>query len=1158
MLLMKAVSCTGVTQILCEGQHHRLCGFKLHGSYGTPSHFAATRQVHHEALCTDDRPVAVHAKEQTCPARFQGSYSLVRRSISGEIESDCNKGELGKALDIMDKQHLALPSEVYIVLLRTCTKVKSLVQAKRVHSHIEKYSLEFTSDLSEYVVESFVRCGGLRDANRVFQGLQNRTARCWAALVSGYSKTHQSQEVLRLLFWMRQEGTQPNKQIFISALKACGSLHNLEGGKHIHAEALMYGLDSDLVVGTCLVDMYAKCGCISEAENVFHSMPLRDPVLWTTMIGAYVQCGQASNALQLYVQLQEQGESPDAWTYATVVQACGMLSEKEVTDSLSSCVGSLQKGKAIHAYIREIGYLSDAFVGSSLISLYSKYNSIVDAQIVFDSLLPNDVVLWNTMLAGYVLQDMSKSALELYVRMLEEGVSPDDRTFVGVLQACGSLAEKGGPMLETIVEANALQKGKALHSEALRAGNASDVFVGNALISMYGKCGSVEDATTAFYSCSQRNVVSWNTMLTELLQNGHAERTLQLYDKMLGEGVTPDSRTFISIVQACGVLADEVDIGLTGVHFKSPVFLQKGKVIHAEAWWRGYDSNNFLGSTLISLYGNCGAIAEAEIVFNRVSNDNVVLWNAMLAGYVTQELAEEAFILYDQMSQAAVSPDGYTFVNMLQVCGQLAEKEEARTAHGQLLKLQSLQKGKAIHAESLQKHYSSNLFVLNALVAFYGRCGSIVDAENIFGALLQCDIVSWNALLSAYVQHGEAEKTVQLYAQMLEEGVVPDAWSFVSILQACAMLEEEKNLVKYLQQVQVVHYEAWRVGYMSDAFVASILISSYGRTGCIGNARDVLKASSKRDVVPWNAMLAVYAQHGKGEDVLQLYRQMLDEGMILTETTIVSILQACSITGCLDVCNQICDNFVSTRTVFNYLVGNAFVHTYGKCARMDNAQWIFDSLLQKDVVSWNALIAGYARQGNYEAAESWYKIMVQAGVVPDGITFLSLISACGHVGMVQKGLKYFEIMTREYRLLPEIEHYVGMVDMLGRAGCFTSVEFLLSTMWVPPNQALWLCLLAACRKHSNVIMGEQAFQRAVHLQPTHAAAYVVMSNIYANVGMVEAAKRVDKLRRQAGAVRKLGQSWMEHKQEVRSFTASDCEGRQQVQMYKLSERLNLH
>lgn len=1015
-------------------------------------------------LLSEKQQNHVHSCEEALVSQFGGATALQVCASDGqdeELNGLCKEGKLDKALDVvmsMD-QRGAVPSvQMFRSLLKICGERKALGQARRVHGHLVKHGLEFTSILGEYLVITLVKCNGFVDALRVFDRLPVRTVFSWTAVISGYVTAGQVQTALMMYDRMRQEGVQPNRFTIVNVLKGCACTSNLREGMRIHSDALRYRCDSDLYVATGLVHMYAKCGNIAEAQRIFDGLSRRDVVLWNAMLAGYVSQAQAEKVLQAYECMQKEYTIPDGWTFVSALQACGILADEE------------------------------------------------------------------------------------------EDADVDGRQ----------------------VKVKALQKSKAIHFVACRRGYGSDEFVGNTLVSVYSKCGSIADAENVFDALSQRNVVAWTAMIALCTQKGLIASSLELYKEMQDEGVSPNDRTFVNLLQACGMVAETEEdvISLDGQLVKLPP-LGMGKEVHAALWAKGYESDPFVANTLISMYGKFGSISDAQTVFDNLANRDVVSWTAMLMAHNQQTHVEMALLRYEEMLEEGVSPNDRTYVSMLQTCGMLADKEEEEAfVNGQHLKAESLRKGKALHADARMRGYAADVFVGNTLISFYGKCGSIADAECMFEQLSERDVVSWNAILTSLVQHAEGEQCLFLYRQMHEEGVTPNDRTLVVILQTCGLLAEKEEDIfveggcwvkpKALELGKAVHADACRMGYGSDVFIGNTLVSVYGKCGSIVDAANVFDGLLKKTVVSWNAMIAAHVEQGDGERALELYREMLKEGAICNDVTIVCILQACCKKGSLDICRHVHQQYISSGNALNLLVANTLIHTYGRSGSMEEAQQVFDSLPRPNAVSWTALMAGYARQGNCTASLQCYERMQLVGTRPNAVTFLCLLSACNHAGLVDEGILYFESMTRVYGIAPNIDHYGSMVDLLARAGYFEMVEELISTMSVQPDLSMWLCLLGACRKHAGKVgLAKQAFERAVALLPNHASAYVLMSSIYSQAGLWDLALEVNGLRQKAGAWKKAGQSWTGVAQELHCFVVGDKDYPQSVPIHDLLSRIGV-
>lgn len=820
----------------------------------------------------------------------------------------------------------------------------------------------------------------------------------------------------------------------------------------------------------------------------------------------------------VFACLDQPGNPASVHAHRSLSQAC---SERK----------ALFQARRVPAQLAKSGPESHRSPEEHVVNMLAKSGSLDDALQVFNRLPCRTVFSWAALIAGHVRLGQSKEALSMYQQMLKEGVQPNAYTFLSVLRACGDLLD--------------LEQGRHIHGEAVKYGCESDACVSTCLINMYGKCGSIGDAQNVFDVLVDRDVVSWTAILSAYVKQGEVGKALQLYDQMLEEGVAPDHRTFVSVLQACCVVAGKELNRSMGGHSLVSEILAKGKTIHSFAYHMGYDSDVFVGNTLLSFYGKCGAIADAQCVFDALQCRDVVSWNAIISAYCNAGHAEKAWHLYERMGDEGISPDVRTFVSALQACGMLAEEEDCPHVNMGSIKTLSLHRGKIMHMDARRKGYDSDVFLGNTLVAMYGKCRSIADAQNVFNWLSQRTVVSWTAMLSAYLLEGQAEKSLEVYIRMQKEEN-PNDRTYAIVFQACGILAEKEEAkamdgeairLKYLDLGKSIHADALYNGYISDDFVRSTLITMYGKCGSTSDARNVFDGCPKQSLVSWTAMLTAYVEQGDGENALRLYTQMQLQGVSPDEITLICVLQACSNTGNLDLCAYVHQTLRCKATALSSLLANNLIHAYGRCASMVDAQTLFDSLVLPDVVSWNALLSGYSRQGNFFATFEYYEKMRLVGIRPDGVTFLSLLSACSHAGLVGKGVEYFESMRTDHGLDPHIEHYASMVDLLGRAGYFREVEDLLVKIPLQPNLSMWLSLLAACRKHGNVVLGKKAFDCAVSQAPNHAAAYALMWNIYVDAGLWDSANHLNELRTKVCARDKPGQSWLRHGRNLYNFGA---------------------
>ena len=615
---------------------------------------------------------------------------------------------------------------------------------------------------------------------------------------------------------------------------------------------------------------------------------------------------------------------------------------------------------------------------------------------------------------------------------------------------------------------------------------------------------------------------SWNALISDCLRHGRPLDALRTYMLMLHAGIDPNPRTFISLFKACADISD----------------LPRGTELHRDAQNRGFTSNLFVINTVISMYGKCGAIVEAEDAFCAMADRSVVSWNVMLSAYAEQGCVEKILRLFRQMQEEGkVSPDEYTLVLVVRACGALQPNHNEdnnsvsrnrnnlagpkvnnsissnskflvsdNSVYSRPHKIGYLEIGQAIHSYANRRKLTCGGFLLNnSLVSMYGKCGDILQAENVLYMLPRRDVVSWSAILSIYVEYGEGEKALISYVQMQNEGVDPDKVSCILALQACACLAEKELICfveegeikrKSLEIGQALKSDLTKKGYISDKRVATALIGMYGKCGVIYEAECVFDEVIHRDLVSWNAMLSAYVEQSEGEKVLLLYRQMHKMNVGMDDVTIICSLQACNEIGSLEVCKELHFVMISCGSEKFLSLVATLIHTYGSCGSMLEANTLHDALTEPDIVSWTAFIASHRSKGEDLSIFEESKI---EGILPDEIMFMSLLTTFSHMGLVTKALGCFESMISDYGITPKIKHYGIVIDLLGRAGDFKRIVNLLRNMPFQPDLAILWFLLGACTTHGNVELAKQAFDLAVTLEPKQANAYIFMSIFGSNI-----------------------------------------------------------
>eukprot|EP01018_Ginkgo_biloba_P011244 Gb_34298 [translate_table: standard] len=671
-------------------------------------------------------------------------------------------------------------------------------------------------------------------------------------------------------------------------------------------------------------------------------------------------------------------------------------------------------------------------------------------------------------------------------------------------------------LLQASTNKKSLIQGKVLHAHLLVTGLNQNVLLGTKLAAMYAICGSMAHARLVFDKISERNSFLWNMMIRGYACNGLCEETLSLYHQMQREGVQPDNFTFPFVLKACAALSA----------------LQEGKEIHDDIVRAGFESDVFVGNSLVAMYAKCGSIDLARHLFDKMPKRSVVSWNAMIAGYAQNGHANEALSLFHQMKLADVIPDKATIVSVLPACAELGD----------------LQNGKDVHAYVIRNKFESDISVGNSLVAMYAKCGSADFARQMFDKISNKDVVSWTTMIAGYTQNGQASEALALYHQMQLAGIKPNSLTMVGVLPACANLAA-------LHQGKWIHAYIIRNGFESDVIAGTALIDMYTKCGNMESAYQLFDNMSARNVVSWNAMIVGYTQNAQANEALTLFHQMQLEGIRPDRATMVSVLPACAHLAALQQGKWIHGYIIRSGFEPDVCVGTALIDMYAKCGSIEIACQIFEKMSQRDVVSWSAMIAGYGMHGQGKDALALFSQMQETGMKPNPITLTSVLYACSHAGLVDEGWKYFNCMSRDFCITPGMDHYACMVDLLGRAGRLDEAQDFIKKMPIEANAEVWGPLLGACRIHCNIELGESVAEHLFNMEPKNAGNYVLLSNIYAAASKWDGVTKVRTMMKERGVTKTPGCSLIEVNNRIHAFIAADRSHPQSEKIYATLEIL---
>ena len=726
----------------------------------------------------------------------------------------------------------------------------------------------------------------------------------------------------------------------------------------------------------------------------------------------------------------------------------------------------IYEGILLHNDILKRGLLAkNAYVGSSLISMYAKCGMLMKAQKVLEDLPTRDMVCWSALISGYAQHGRGHDALVCFERMQSDGFYADVVTLVCVLKACSSI--------------KAIRKGKQIHEEIVNRGLLKqDVMVGTALVDMYAKCGMFVSSQSVLEELLVRNVVSWNALISGYVQQGEYHDALNCFEQMQIEGLSPNVITFTCILKACGN---------TGC-------VDKGNNIHTEISDRGLLKKDIvLGTALVEMYAKCGVLEKAERVLEEISIRDVVAWNALLVGYAHHGQNNKTINSFGRMQNEGTCPDVITFICILKACGGI----------------RAINKGKQIHTKIMSEGLvEKDIMLGSALVDMYAKCGVLERARKVLEELPLRNIVTWNALISGYAQQDQYQEALHSFERMQSEGISPDQFTCSCIMKVCGSIGA-------IDEGQKIHDEILSRGFHTEDMMLfrTALLDMYAKCGMLAKAQNVLEDLPIRDVVSWSALIAGYAQQGQCHTALSCFEQMQNEGLSPDAVTLTCILNVCGCIGAVDKGILVHHEIMSKGLLEKHIMlGNALVDMYAKCGMLAKTTQVLEEIPIRDVISWSALIAGYGHQRRGYEALKCFERMQSEGIAPNEITFLSVLSACSRSGLVDEAQRLFHSMIKKHGITPSLEHHTCLIVVFGCAGMFDQAISVIKVTPSPDSLDIWVALLGTCKKWGNVKLARLAFDQVLQIDSTCAAGYVLMSNIFVDNGFREDARKVEEMR----------------------------------------------
>lgn len=820
----------------------------------------------------------------------------------------------------------------------------------------------------------------------------------------------------------------------------------------------------------------------------------------------------------------------------------------ELSAILKSCAAlfAINLGRTLHGYVVKKGHISCQSVLKALLNMYAKCGKINDCKRLFGHMGYGDPVVWNIVLSGFSWSRMySNEVMKLFCAMHLGGeAKPTPITIATVLPVCARLGD--------------LVAGKCIHSYVIKSGFEANNLVGNALVSMYSKCGLVSnDAYAAFVSINQKDVVSWNAIIAGFAENAYVDDAFKLFSLMLKGPTEPNCITIATILPVCASLDKNVAY-------------RHGKEIHCYVVQHTeLVANVFVCNSLVSFYLRFGKMEKAEYLFQRMKSRDLVSWNAIIAGYASNGDWLKAVELFCRLlSLDGIGLDSVTIVSILPACANLRNLQVGKSIHGYIFRRPVLHEDTAVG---------------NAMINFYAKCNNAVAASRIFSMMPKRDLISWNSMLDAFGECGRESTFLNLLVKMFEEGIRPDPITILTVVRFCVS-------VSMVEKVKEIHGYSIRAGYLVgdieptignailDAYAKcgvmehackifqtlskiknlvtfNSLISGYVYCGSHDDAHMIFNKMSERDLTTWNLMVRVYAENDCPDQALHLFHELQAQGMRPDAMTIMSLIPVCALMASVSLLRQ-CHGYVVRACFDDVRLNGAILDVYAKCGAIDSAYMIYQSNFYKDLVMFTAMIGGFAMHGMGKEALEIFSRMLEIGLKPDHVILTALLSACSHAGLVSEGLRIFHSIEEVHGMKPTMEQYACVVDLLARGGRIDDAFAFVQSMPINANANILGTLLGACRRHHKVELGRIVADHLFKVEADNIGNYVVMSNLYAAEARWDGVAEVRKLMRTRDLKKPAGCSWIEIERTENVFIAGNSSHPERSTIYSTLSTLD--
>ncbi|KAI3856490.1 hypothetical protein MKX03_023538 [Papaver bracteatum] len=600
--------------------------------------------------------------------------------------------------------------------------------------------------------------------------------------------------------------------------------------------------------------------------------------------------------------------------------------------------------------------------------------------------------------------------------------------------------------------------------------------------------GYINDARRMFDKLPQRDEISWTTMIPGYLRASNVTEALTLFSRMwVDTSVMIDSFVLAIVLKACRCNSE----------------LNYGRLLHGYSVKTGFVNSVFVGSALLDIYAKCGCVSLGCRVFEEMPERNVVSWTAIISALGRAGHNKESLRYFVEMWKSDVECDSYTFASAVKACADS----------------NAMNYGREIHTQAIKVGVDSASYMANTLAAMYNKCGKLEYGLCLFGRMRTHDVASWTTTIATYLQ---------TFLQMIESDISPNEFTFAAVISSCAGLAK-------IEWGQQLHAHSLSMGFMDSLSVANATMQMYSECGRLDSSLVVFHELLRKDVVTWSTIISGYSQGGQCEEAFQLLSWMRKEGTKPNEFTLASLLSVCGSTAIVELGRQVHAHILSIGIERDVMINSALVNMYSKCGSISEASQIFNDTANQDVVSWTAMINGYAEHGYSKQA---------------------IDLACSHAGLVDLGFHCFSSMSKVYKISAGKEHYGCMIDLLCPVGRLSEAEEMILSMPFKQDDVVWSTLLRACMVHRDAERAKRIVRFSFEIDPNCAGTHIIFCNILAADGQQKEAASVRKNMKSKGVVKEPAWSMVSvNKDQFSTFVAGDRSHSQGEEIYSMLDLL---